>query len=67
MGGVGCGSLFEAGRLFEVDANSRRGAYSNKYDMLVVECEDSICDYFFRDQKKFLFSDTVLTMPNLLF
>ena len=30
--GVGWGgSLFEAGRLFEVSANSRLGAYSNKY------------------------------------
>ena len=28
-GGGGC--LFEAGRLFEVGANSRLAAYSNKY------------------------------------
>ena len=39
-------------------ANSRWGAYSNKYDMLGGECEDSICDHFFRDQQTFLFSDT---------
>ena len=30
-GGVGCGRLFEAGRLLDVSANSRLGAYSNKY------------------------------------
>ena len=38
MGGGGGGRLFEAGRLltfsaFRVGANSRVGAYSNKYDM----------------------------------
>ena len=34
MGGVGLGAgglFFEAGRLFEVGANSRLGAYSNEY------------------------------------
>ena len=34
-GGGGC--LFEAGRLFEVGANSRLGAYSNKYGMSIGE------------------------------
>ena len=28
------GHLFEAGRLFEVGANSRLGAYSNKYGIV---------------------------------
>ena len=31
MGGRWGGRLCEAGRLFEVGANSRLGAYSNKY------------------------------------
>ena len=37
MGGVGLGGggrLFEARRSFEVGANSRLGAYSNKYGSL---------------------------------
>ena len=37
MEGVGLsggGLFFEAGRLFEVGANSRLGAYSNKYGSL---------------------------------
>ena len=41
MGGGGGGRLFEAGRLltfsaFRVGANSRLGAYSNKYGIIIL-------------------------------